>query len=383
MAGRVHDHHADALGPGPAGRRRAAGRPGARRARSRPASTPRAGPDHRADADHGARRRCSSPRGAVATSVLNARGKFAASALAPLVYNLAIIGGALLLVPVVRDRRASRTAWCSARSGTCSSRCRRWPGIGARLRPRIDLRDDQARLALVLMVPRAIGLGATPARVPGHDQPRVHARRRGAPGVQLRVRDAPDPDRRDRRPAGHRAAAVARPRGGDRRHRGVRPAAGPRPRDPRVRDDRRSPRSGSSCREDVVRLLFGIAGISEPAIEATAAALAVFLLGLTAHSLIAVLARAFYALQDTQTPVPRRSLAVVREHRAREPAGRAARPQRARGRDRDLGLAGDRGPGRPPRAPRAGARPGLRSSRRRVAQSLAAPRPAAPSRRGS
>ena len=55
--------------------------------------------------------------------------------------------------------------------------------------------------------------------------------------------------------------------------------------------------------EDVVRILFGIAGISETAIEATGVALAVFLVGLTAHSVIAVLARAFYALKDTLTPV--------------------------------------------------------------------------------
>ncbi len=37
--------------------------------------------------------------GSVATSVLNARGRFAASVLAPIVYNLAIIGGALFLAP--------------------------------------------------------------------------------------------------------------------------------------------------------------------------------------------------------------------------------------------------------------------------------------------
>ena len=37
--------------------------------------------------------------GAVATSVLNAGGRFAASAVAPIVYNLAIIGGALILAP--------------------------------------------------------------------------------------------------------------------------------------------------------------------------------------------------------------------------------------------------------------------------------------------
>ena len=37
--------------------------------------------------------------GAVATSVLNARGRFAAAALAPSVYNLAIIGAAFTLAP--------------------------------------------------------------------------------------------------------------------------------------------------------------------------------------------------------------------------------------------------------------------------------------------
>ena len=37
--------------------------------------------------------------GAIATSVLNSRERFGAAALAPLVYNLAIILGAIVLVP--------------------------------------------------------------------------------------------------------------------------------------------------------------------------------------------------------------------------------------------------------------------------------------------
>ena len=37
--------------------------------------------------------------GSLVTSVLNAQGRFAASAIAPIVYNLAIIGGALFLAP--------------------------------------------------------------------------------------------------------------------------------------------------------------------------------------------------------------------------------------------------------------------------------------------
>jgi putative peptidoglycan lipid II flippase len=63
--------------------------------------------------------------------------------------------------------------------------------------------------------------------------------------------------------------------------------------------------------EDVTRLLFGYGSLSESALELTAATLAVFLLGLTAHSMIAVLARAFYAMQDTATPVAAALFAVV------------------------------------------------------------------------
>ena len=37
--------------------------------------------------------------GSLVTSVLNARGRFAASAIAPIVYNLAIIGAAVVLTP--------------------------------------------------------------------------------------------------------------------------------------------------------------------------------------------------------------------------------------------------------------------------------------------
>jgi putative peptidoglycan lipid II flippase len=63
--------------------------------------------------------------------------------------------------------------------------------------------------------------------------------------------------------------------------------------------------------EDVTRLLFDYGSIGDSALELTARTLAVFLVGLTAHSLIAVVARAFYALQDTATPVAAALLAVV------------------------------------------------------------------------
>jgi putative peptidoglycan lipid II flippase len=55
-------------------------------------------------------------------------------------------------------------------------------------------------------------------------------------------------------------------------------------------------------RTEMVAVLFGY-GFSADAIALTAATLLAFLAGLVAHSLIAVLARAFYARQDTLTPV--------------------------------------------------------------------------------
>jgi putative peptidoglycan lipid II flippase len=62
---------------------------------------------------------------------------------------------------------------------------------------------------------------------------------------------------------------------------------------------------------DVVHLLYGYAHLDPQVLDWTSVALAVFMVGLTAHSLIAVLARAFYALQDTATPVVAGLVAVA------------------------------------------------------------------------
>jgi putative peptidoglycan lipid II flippase len=56
-------------------------------------------------------------------------------------------------------------------------------------------------------------------------------------------------------------------------------------------------------RREVVDLLFGGGRIGDGDLAAIATTLAWFLVGLAAHALIAVLARAFYARQDTLTPV--------------------------------------------------------------------------------
>jgi putative peptidoglycan lipid II flippase len=59
---------------------------------------------------------------------------------------------------------------------------------------------------------------------------------------------------------------------------------------------------GIVARDQVTELLFGW-GFDEVALAATAACLGVFLLGLPAHALNVILARAFYSGRDTVTPV--------------------------------------------------------------------------------
>jgi putative peptidoglycan lipid II flippase len=64
-------------------------------------------------------------------------------------------------------------------------------------------------------------------------------------------------------------------------------------------------------RHEVVDLLFGYGKLDQATLDLSADTFAAFLVGLTAHALIAVLARAFYARQDTRTPVAAAILAVV------------------------------------------------------------------------
>jgi putative peptidoglycan lipid II flippase len=68
---------------------------------------------------------------------------------------------------------------------------------------------------------------------------------------------------------------------------------------------------GMVLRLPIVTLLFDYGKFGPEAVELTATTLLFFLIGLAAHSLIAVLARAFYAGRDTATPVAAAILAVV------------------------------------------------------------------------
>ena len=68
---------------------------------------------------------------------------------------------------------------------------------------------------------------------------------------------------------------------------------------------------GMALRIQVIDLLLGYGRFDAAAVQMTADTLFLFLLGLAAHATIGVLARAFYAKQDTRTPVVAAILAVV------------------------------------------------------------------------
>ena len=239
--------------------------------------------------------------GAVATSVLNAGGRFAAAAVAPVVYNLAIIGGALLLGPTLGvDGLAFGVVAGSL--GHLLVQVRPLARFGFRYSPRIEPSDPQARKALVLMAPRAIGLGASQitfiivtalASLLGtgavSDFNFAFALLQiplGIIGVPLGIVVLPSLSR---------DAAVGREDA----------FAGLLTRALRLLIYVMIPIAvlAAVVRRPVVEILFGSGKISEADLDLIAATLAAFLVGLTAHALIAVLARAFYARQDTVTPV--------------------------------------------------------------------------------
>ena len=239
--------------------------------------------------------------GAVATSVLNAGGRFAAAAIAPIVYNLAIIGAAVLLAPTLGvDGLALGVVAGSL--GHLLVQLRPLARLGFRYEPHIDRADPQARKALALMAPRAIGLGAsqitfivvtsiaTTLEVGAvSDFNFAFALLQiplGIIGVPLGIVLLPTLSR---------DAAVGREDA----------FAALLTRALRLLIYVMIPIAvlGGLLRFPVVEILFGSGQIAPDDLQLIAVTLTAFLIGLTAHAMIAVLARAFYARQDTVTPV--------------------------------------------------------------------------------
>lgn len=247
--------------------------------------------------------------GAIATSALNAEGRFTAAASAPIVYNLAIIGAAILLGPTMG---VAALAW-GVVAGSAGHLLVQLPallGLGFRPARGIDLTDRAARRVLALLAPRALGLGASQvtfivmtALASSLGEGAISSYTIafallqipvGVIGVPLGVVIFPWISRE------HALGAV----------------------EAYVSMVTRSVRLlvftmvpiaalGISLRAPLVDLLFGYGKFDATAIATTSSTLALFLLGLPAHASIAVLARAFYARQDTRTPVAAAVLAVL------------------------------------------------------------------------
>ena len=247
--------------------------------------------------------------GAVATSVLNSGGRFAASAIAPVVYNLAIIGGALILGPSLGVDGLALSVVAGS-LGHLLVQLRPLSRMGFRYDPRIEAGDPHARKALALMAPRAIGLGATQitfivvtalASLLGDgavsDFNFAFALLQiplGIIGVPLGIVVLPTLARDAA--VGHEekfASLLTRAL--------------------RLLIYVMVPIAVLTAvvRQPVVDALFGGGSIRRSDLDLIAVTLAAFSIGLTAHALIAVLARAFYARQDTVTPVAAAVGAVV------------------------------------------------------------------------
>ncbi len=239
--------------------------------------------------------------GAVATSSLNAEGRFAAAALAPIVYNLGIIGGAVILGPSMGVAGLAIGVVVGA-AGHLAIQLRPLFGLGFRPGLWIDLADPAARRVLTLLAPRALGLGASQitfivmtalASSLGEGAVSAYAIAFallqipiGVLGVPLGTIIFPSISR------GHALGAVDE-------------FVGLVTRSVRILVFVMVPIAalGIALRTPIVELLFGYGKFDAAAIDRTAGSLAAFLFGLPAHAAIAVLARAFYARQDTRTPV--------------------------------------------------------------------------------
>ena len=215
--------------------------------------------------------------GAVATSALNARGRFGAAARRPARLQHRDHRGRDRARAAVRDQRPrperrARRARPRARPAAVAGPDRRPDPAPARAG------DPEARKALLLMAPRALGLGATQVVFLVMTGLASTLAEGSIAGVQLRVRGAPDPDRRHRRAArrGHVAVAVAG--GGTGGMDAFRRLL--------VRGLSMlglvmiaTTALGIVVAEDVTRLLFDYGSIGDNALELTARTLAVFLWG--------------------------------------------------------------------------------------------------------
>jgi putative peptidoglycan lipid II flippase len=245
--------------------------------------------------------------GAVATSVLNARGRFAAAALAPSVYNVAIIAAAFTLAPSMGAVGLAIGVVLGS-LGHVLVQLPPLRAIGFVYRPVIDLADAAARKTLALMAPRAVGLGASQitflvmtSLATGIGVGAVTAFTIAFTLLQIPVGVVAVPLAVVLFPSLSREVA-----GGNHSE-----FIGLLTRALRFLTFVLLPIAVLCAIIPVEGIAVLFRRFDRETIELTATTLQAFLVGLVAHGLIAVLARAFYALHDTRTPVGAAVLAVA------------------------------------------------------------------------
>jgi putative peptidoglycan lipid II flippase len=242
--------------------------------------------------------------GAIVSAILNAENRFTASAIAPVTYNAAIIVVAVVLAPTLGVFAAA----VGVVLGSILHFTVQLPALRHRFTWSRVIRsgDPQAREALTLMIPRAIGLGASQitfivnTTLASMVTLTVIGAAAAVSAYNIAFNVLQIPLGIVAVPVGMvLLPSLSRSRGED--------------------DDARfamlvgqsirlllwmtvvMSAAGIVLQWQTIRVLFP--GMDAPEIDATAAALAVFLLGLPAHAANVILARGFYAGRDTRTPV--------------------------------------------------------------------------------
>jgi putative peptidoglycan lipid II flippase len=239
--------------------------------------------------------------GGWAQGILNARQHFALSALAPIFYNLAIIGGALFLVPFLD---IYGLAW-GVVIGAILHFGVQVPGlvrVGMSYSPRLNIRDEGAGEVGKLILPRIVGQAAFQAniiavRAIGSFLPagRISALSysyllmmlpHGVFALSLATVTFPT-----------MAAQYAEGNLDGMKHTLARAV--------KVLLFLTLPSAVGLfvLRYEIVAMIFQLGAFNQSSTELVASALGYFALGLVAYAVVEVLTRAFYALHDTATPV--------------------------------------------------------------------------------
>ncbi|HEY7523498.1 MAG TPA: murein biosynthesis integral membrane protein MurJ [Candidatus Limnocylindrales bacterium] len=247
--------------------------------------------------------------GSVATSALNATGRFGASAVAPIVYNLAIIGAAVLLAPSMGVTGLA-VGVVAGSLGHLLVQLGPLGRAGYRHRPIADLADPDTRRTLRLLAPRALGLAVSQVTflvattlASNLGTGAIAAFTVAFALLQLPIGVIGVPLGIVLLPSLSRGAAL------DDREEFLRLVT----RSLRLLVFVMVPIAalGMVLGGEIVGLLFDYGAFGEAGAGLAAETLVLFLIGLPAHASIAILARAFYARQDTATPVAAAVLAVA------------------------------------------------------------------------